>query len=75
VTAFSAVGLGGVALSVGHARLHGRRHGRRWAHHVIGSAAMVIMTLAMPVPTPRRSSLCAREQVEIRPTGAAASRP
>ncbi|MET9682873.1 hypothetical protein [Streptomyces coeruleorubidus] len=28
--------------------LHGWRHGRRWAHHIIGSAAMVIMTLAMP---------------------------
>ncbi|GAA2761945.1 hypothetical protein GCM10010103_09860 [Streptomyces paradoxus] len=48
VTAFTAVGLGGVALSVRHARLHGWQHGRRWAHHVIGSAAMVIMTLAMP---------------------------
>ncbi|MEU0192055.1 DUF5134 domain-containing protein [Streptomyces afghaniensis] len=48
VTVFSAVGLGGVALSVRHARLHGRRHGRRWAHHVIGSADMVITTLAMP---------------------------
>ncbi len=48
VTAFTAVGLGGVALSVHHARLHGWQHGRRWAHHVIGSAAMVIMTLAMP---------------------------
>ncbi|CAM5681706.1 hypothetical protein STAFG_6723 [Streptomyces afghaniensis 772] len=48
VTVFSAVGLGGVALSVRHVRLHGWRHGRRWAHHIIGSAAMVIMTLAMP---------------------------
>ncbi|WOT39047.1 DUF5134 domain-containing protein [Streptomyces coeruleorubidus] len=48
VAVFTAVGLGGVALSVRHARLHGWRHGRRWAHHVIGSAAMVIMTLAMP---------------------------
>ena len=48
VGAFAAVGLGGVALSVRHARLHGWRHGRRWAHHIIGSAAMVIMTLAMP---------------------------
>ncbi|WP_328346637.1 DUF5134 domain-containing protein [Streptomyces violaceus] len=48
VTAFTAVGLGGMALSVRHARLHGWRHGRRWAHHIIGSAAMVIMTLAMP---------------------------
>ncbi|MFD6173897.1 DUF5134 domain-containing protein [Streptomyces coeruleorubidus] len=48
VAAFTAVGLGGVALSVRHTRLHGWRHGRRWAHHIIGSAAMVIMTLAMP---------------------------
>lgn len=48
VAAFSVVGLGGVALSVRHARLHGWRDGRRWAHHIIGSAAMVIMTLAMP---------------------------
>jgi hypothetical protein len=48
VAAFTAVGLGGAALSVRHARLHGWRHGRRWAHHIIGSAAMVIMTLAMP---------------------------
>ncbi|MDQ0748954.1 hypothetical protein QF034_003185 [Streptomyces africanus] len=48
VAAFTAVGLGGVALSVQHARLHGWRHGRRWTHHIIGSAAMVIMTLAMP---------------------------
>ncbi|MDN0199956.1 DUF5134 domain-containing protein [Streptomyces sp. S.PNR 29] len=48
VAAFTAVGLGSVALSVRHARLHGWRHGRRWAHHIIGSAAMVVMTLAMP---------------------------
>ncbi|MFI6855792.1 DUF5134 domain-containing protein [Streptomyces sp. NPDC050416] len=48
VAAFTAVGLVGVALAVHHARLHGWRHGRRWTHHVIGSAAMVIMTLAMP---------------------------
>ncbi|MEU1925082.1 DUF5134 domain-containing protein [Streptomyces albogriseolus] len=48
VAAFTVVGLGGVALSVRHARLYGWRHGRRWAHHIIGSAAMVIMTLAMP---------------------------
>jgi len=48
VTGFAAVGLGGVALSVRHARVHGWRHGRRWTHHVIGSAAMVIMTLATP---------------------------
>ncbi|MCF1593211.1 DUF5134 domain-containing protein [Streptomyces muensis] len=48
VTGFTAVGLGSVALSVRQARLHGWRQGRRWTHHVLGSAAMVIMTLAMP---------------------------
>ncbi|MFI8893274.1 DUF5134 domain-containing protein [Streptomyces paradoxus] len=48
VTAFSAVGLGSVALAVHHVRLHGWRHGRRWTHHIVGSAAMVLMTLAMP---------------------------
>lgn len=48
VTAFTAVGLGSAALSVRHSRLHGWRTGRRWAHHIVGSAAMVIMTLAMP---------------------------
>ncbi|GAA0642030.1 hypothetical protein Stsp02_20370 [Streptomyces sp. NBRC 14336] len=48
VTAFAAVGLAGVALSVHHTRRNGWRHGRHWAHHIIGSAAMVIMTLAMP---------------------------
>ncbi|GGQ96994.1 hypothetical protein GCM10010280_50830 [Streptomyces pilosus] len=48
VAAFTGLGIGGVALSVRHGRLHGWRHGRRWAHHIIGSAAMVIMTLAMP---------------------------
>ena len=48
VTVFTAVGLGSVALSVHRARLHGWRHGRRWTHHIFGSAAMVIMTLAMP---------------------------
>ncbi|WAZ25760.1 DUF5134 domain-containing protein [Streptomyces cinnabarinus] len=48
VAAFATVGLGGAALSARQARLHGWRHGRRWAHHIIGSAAMVIMTLAMP---------------------------
>ncbi|GAA1415252.1 hypothetical protein GCM10009601_04590 [Streptomyces thermospinosisporus] len=48
VAGFAAVGLGSVGLAIRHARLHGWRHGRRWAHHIIGSAAMVIMTLAMP---------------------------
>ncbi|WP_234331837.1 DUF5134 domain-containing protein [Streptomyces sp. NRRL S-455] len=48
VTAFAAVGLGGIVLSVHHTLRHGWRHGRHWGHHIIGSAAMVIMTLAMP---------------------------
>ncbi|MFE1440517.1 DUF5134 domain-containing protein [Streptomyces sp. NPDC058739] len=48
VAVFAAVGLVGVVLSLRHARLHGWRTGRRWAHHIIGSAAMVIMTFAMP---------------------------
>ncbi|MEU6812645.1 DUF5134 domain-containing protein [Streptomyces sp. NPDC046831] len=51
VTAFAAVGLGGIALSGHHTRRHGWRQGRHWAHHIIGSAAMVIMTLAMPGST------------------------
>ncbi|MFD4259776.1 hypothetical protein ACFWR9_19670 [Streptomyces sp. NPDC058534] len=48
VAAFTGIGLGGLASAVHQARLHGWRHGRRWTHHIIGSAAMVIMTLAMP---------------------------
>ncbi|MGA5899246.1 DUF5134 domain-containing protein [Streptomyces venetus] len=51
VTAFAAVGLGGILLSVHHTLRHGWRHGRHWTHHIIGSAAMVIMTLAMPGST------------------------
>ncbi|MFE9770455.1 DUF5134 domain-containing protein [Streptomyces sp. NPDC005931] len=51
VTLFAAVGVGGVALSVRSARRDGWRRGRHWAHHVLGSAAMVIMTLAMPGTT------------------------
>ncbi|MFJ5730369.1 DUF5134 domain-containing protein [Streptomyces paradoxus] len=51
VTAFAAVGLGGIVLSVHHTLRHGWRRGRHWAHHIIGSAAMVIMTLAMPGST------------------------
>ncbi|GLW47493.1 hypothetical protein Stsp02_31550 [Streptomyces sp. NBRC 14336] len=51
VTVFAAIGLGGIVLSVRHTRRHGWRRGRHWAHHIIGSAAMVIMTLAMPGST------------------------
>ena len=51
VPAFAAVGVGGIVRSVHHPLRHGWRHGRHWAHHIIGSAAMVIMTLAMPGST------------------------
>ena len=45
---FAALCLGGVALSVRHAARGGVRQVRHGAHLVIGSAAMVVMTLAMP---------------------------
>ncbi|MDX3545579.1 DUF5134 domain-containing protein [Streptomyces europaeiscabiei] len=45
---FAALCLGGVALSVRNATLRGVRHLRHTAHLVIGNAAMVLMTLAMP---------------------------
>lgn len=48
---FAALCLGGVALSVRHAARRGARHLRHSAHLVIGSAAMVLMTLAMPGAT------------------------
>lgn len=48
---FGALCLGGVALSVRHASRGGLRHLRHGAHLVIGSAAMVLMTLAMPGST------------------------
>lgn len=51
VLVFAAVGVGGIALSARSVRRQGWRHGRHWAHHIIGSAAMVIMTLAMPGTT------------------------
>ncbi|MEV0634489.1 DUF5134 domain-containing protein [Streptomyces sp. NPDC050619] len=44
---FALVGLGGVAMAVKHTRTHGWKHGRHWVHLVVGSAGMVIMTLAM----------------------------
>ncbi|MBI0293213.1 DUF5134 domain-containing protein [Streptomyces sp. PRKS01-29] len=44
---FALLGLGGVGLAVKHAREHGWKHGRHWAHLIVGSAGMVIMTLAM----------------------------
>ncbi|WP_217179343.1 DUF5134 domain-containing protein [Streptomyces sp. AC495_CC817] len=45
---FGLLCLGGVALSVRHAVRGGVRQLRHGAHLVIGSAAMVVMTLAMP---------------------------
>ncbi|MEU0042759.1 DUF5134 domain-containing protein [Streptomyces werraensis] len=45
--AFALLGLGGVTLAVKHTRERGWKHGRRWGHLIIGSAGMVIMTLAM----------------------------
>ncbi|MDX2936129.1 DUF5134 domain-containing protein [Streptomyces ipomoeae] len=48
IAVFAVVGLGGTALSVRHTLRLGWRHGRHWVHHIIGSAAMVLMTLAMP---------------------------
>ncbi|MDQ1044958.1 hypothetical protein QFZ76_003194 [Streptomyces sp. V4I2] len=45
--AFALLGLGGVAMAVRHTRTRGWKHGRHWVHLVVGSAGMVIMTLAM----------------------------
>ena len=44
---FALLGLGGVALAVKHTREGAWRHGRHWVHLIVGSAGMVIMTLAM----------------------------
>ncbi|MHB9858304.1 DUF5134 domain-containing protein [Streptomyces sp. YIM S03343] len=44
---FALLGLGGVALAVKHTRTYGWKHGRHWVHLIVGSAGMVIMTLAM----------------------------
>jgi hypothetical protein len=45
--AFGILGLGGVAMAVKHTRECGWKHGRHWVHLIVGSAGMVIMTLAM----------------------------
>ncbi|WP_369244999.1 DUF5134 domain-containing protein [Streptomyces sp. R41] len=45
--AFGLLGLGGVAMAVKHTRECGWKQGRHWVHLIIGSAGMVIMTLAM----------------------------
>ncbi|WP_171052763.1 DUF5134 domain-containing protein [Streptomyces marianii] len=52
---FAAFGLGGIAVCVHHWVRGGWRHLRHGAHHVIGSAAMVLMTLAMPGAMPGTS--------------------
>ena len=46
-TAFALLGLGGVMMAVKHTRASGWSHGRHWVHLIVGSAGMVIMTLAM----------------------------
>ncbi|WP_234443172.1 DUF5134 domain-containing protein [Streptomyces cellulosae] len=45
--AFGVLGLGGVVMAVRHTRAGGWKHGRHWVHLIVGSAGMVIMTLAM----------------------------
>ncbi|MER6960352.1 DUF5134 domain-containing protein [Streptomyces sp. NPDC000618] len=45
--AFALLGLGAMALAVKHARERGWKEGRHWVHLIVGSAGMVIMTLAM----------------------------
>ncbi|WP_413115211.1 DUF5134 domain-containing protein [Streptomyces sp. CY1] len=44
---FALLGLGGIATAVKHTRECGWKHGRHWVHLIVGSAGMVIMTLAM----------------------------
>jgi hypothetical protein len=44
---FAVLALAGVAMAVKHTRESGWRHGRHWVHLIVGSAGMVIMTLAM----------------------------
>ncbi|MEU5641062.1 DUF5134 domain-containing protein [Streptomyces milbemycinicus] len=45
--AFALLGLGGLAMAVKHTRERGWRQGRQWVHLIVGSAGMVLMTLAM----------------------------
>lgn len=45
--AFALLSLVGVAMAVKYTRESGWKHGRHWVHLIIGSAGMVIMTLAM----------------------------
>lgn len=45
--AFALLSLVGVAMAVKHTRESGWKYGRHWVHLIVGSAGMVIMTLAM----------------------------
>lgn len=45
--AFALLALGGVVMAAKHTRAKGWSHGRQWVHLIVGSAGMVIMTLAM----------------------------
>lgn len=45
--AFALLSLAGVAMAVKHTRESGWKYGRHWVHLIVGSAGMVIMTLAM----------------------------
>ncbi|MFF4259237.1 DUF5134 domain-containing protein [Streptomyces sp. NPDC001663] len=45
--AFGVLGFGGVVMAVKHTRACGWKEGRHWVHLIVGSAGMVIMTLAM----------------------------
>ncbi|MDH6492949.1 DUF5134 domain-containing protein [Streptomyces sp. SAI-127] len=45
--AFSLLGTGAVALAVKSTRERGWKEGRHWVHLIVGSAGMVLMTLAM----------------------------
>ncbi len=44
---FAGLTLGGVVLAVRHTVSRGWSHGRHWVHLIVGSAGMVVMTLAM----------------------------
>ncbi|MFD8377253.1 DUF5134 domain-containing protein [Streptomyces sp. NPDC059679] len=44
---FALLGLGGLAMAVKRTRERGWRQGRQWVHLIVGSAGMVLMTLAM----------------------------
>ncbi|MGW7616854.1 DUF5134 domain-containing protein [Streptomyces antimycoticus] len=45
--AFALLALAGVVMAAKHTRASGWSHGRQWVHLIVGSAGMMIMTLAM----------------------------